>query len=144
MCGLYARFDRGRTVWELWAPENSSILRSKWSANRAVAFTVHFYSPEGITLSPTPYCSTFRYPLQSVSSYRHYETAGRMSVCLSVCPSVRPPVSSFVDSHTPLWRVCCWAPRWQEISTDSGTALSSKCEQCHVVNWCRKLNADLF
>ena len=29
-------------------------------------------------------------------------------------------------------------------ATGSSTAVSSKCEQCHVVSWRRKLNTDLF
>ena len=73
------------------------------------------------------------------------------------CPaSVRPSVPSF-DRTTLLRRVCCWAPRTQEISIDSGgsraprssgaaaargrgTALSSERGQCRVDGWRRKLN----
>jgi len=45
-------------------------------------------------------------------------------------------------------RVCCWAPRLQRTSIDSGgrssSAVSSKCEQCRVVSRRRKLNTDLL
>ena len=36
-----------------------------------------------------------------------------------------------------------WA--WWTVNIDRhSTALSSKCEQCHVVSWCRKLKTDLL
>ena len=46
-------------------------------------------------------------------------------------------------------QVCCWVPDRRAISIDSSrhrhcTVLSSKCEQCHVYSWRRKLNADFL
>jgi len=66
------------------------------------------------------------------------------SVCLSVCLSVRPiicpPHAAVVGLH--------WALRGQEISQQqwalSGTAHSSKCEQCQVYSCRRRLNTDLL
>ena len=70
--------------------------------------------------------------------------------------SVRLSVSSF-GCRTSLRRVCCCGPGKQEMSIYSVgrrapssstalscTALSSKCEQCHVVSCRRKRNTDLF
>jgi len=59
---------------------------------------------------------------------------------------VRPSVCSSVPSGrcTPLLQVCCFGPSGQEISIYCCTAVSSKCEQYHVVGWCGKLGTDLF
>ena len=62
----------------------------------------------------------------------------RLSVpCIHRCSSMR--------------RVCWCGPGGQEISIDSGgrhvsssTAFSSKCEQCHLVSWRRKLNRFVY
>ena len=87
-----------------------------------------------------------------MSNHRHlvrsrvYVTAGRPSVCLSVCPITRP-----LHSVATGLLLCA---RLQEISIDCctaggqqqrrrSTALSSECEQCHVVSRRRKLNTDL-
>ena len=87
-----------------------------------------------------------------MSNHRHlvrsmvYVTAGRPSVCLSVCPITRP-----LHSVATGLLLCA---RLQEISIDCcmaggqqqrrrSTALSSECEQCHVINRRRKLNTDL-
>ena len=54
--------------------------------------------------------------------------------------SVRLSVSS-IDRCSSVRRVCCCGPGEQELSIDcctAGVALSSSCEQCHVVSWCRK------
>ena len=81
-------------------------------------------------------------------------------VCVTVqCPSVCLSVPSF-GRRTPLWRLCSCRSGGQEISIDSSgcrapssssaaargcsMAVSSKCGQCHVVSWRRKLNTDLF
>ena len=52
--------------------------------------------------------------------------------------------------HT-LRLVCCWVPYRQDIdrqrppcARSSRRACSSKCRQCRVVSWRRKLNTDLF
>ena len=74
---------------------------------------------------------------------RVYETVRRLFVCLFVHTII----------FMPLRRVCCWAPCMQEILIDSGgrwvpssssaiAAGSSKCEQCHICGWRRKLNTD--
>jgi len=61
----------------------------------------------------------------------------RLSVRPSVCPGPSVPSSG---SHTPLRRVrCCWSAG-QKIA--ARPALCSKCEQCHVASWRRKLNID--
>ena len=87
-----------------------------------------------------------------MSNHRHlvrsrvYVTAGRPSVCLSVCPITRP-----LHSVATGLLLCA---RLQEISIDCctaggqqqrrrSTALSSECEQCHVISRRRKLNTDL-
>ena len=69
---------------------------------------------------------------------------GRIHVRLSVSRIDRCSCSS-------MRRVCWCGPGGQEMSIDSGgrhvsssTAFSSKCEQCHLVSWRRKLNTDLF
>jgi len=65
----------------------------------------------------------------------------------------RPSVSVPFTSRTP--QVCCCGPRDQETSIDCCTAggqqqrrhsavRSSKCGECYVVSWRRKLNTDLF
>jgi len=59
---------------------------------------------------------------------------GRGSVRLSVCTTV----CLIVDRSRGVRRVCCWA------TCDRGTALSSKCEQCHFDSWRRKLNRLVF
>ena len=70
-----------------------------------------------------------------------YMTVRCPSVCLSIC----------IDRCSSVRRVCCLVPRRQEISIDSdrlrapsSTALSSKCEQCHVYSRRRRLNGDLL
>ena len=72
-------------------------------------------------------------------------------VCGRVCVTVwRPSVCPvYIDRSSSVRRVCCWAPRGQEISIDSTTAHSrtafcNKREQCHVVSRRRKLNTDLL
>jgi len=37
----------------------------------------------------------------------------------------------------------CWSTA-AAARRHSNTAFSSKCEQCHIVSWCRKLNTDLL
>ena len=70
---------------------------------------------------------------------------GQASVCMSVCPVIHPLHSA--AAGLPL------CARRQEISFDCCTAgaqqqrrhsmaLSSKCEQCYVYSWRRKLNID--
>ena len=76
------------------------------------------------------------------------------SVCLSVCPSRHSP-----SRHSPAARRCggfaAGCPtgrRHQSIAASrvpsgivhSGTAHSSKCEQCHVYSRRRRLDTDLF
>jgi len=78
---------------------------------------------------------------------------GTASVCLFVSPSVRPSACPiYRPLHSARW-VCCCAPGGQEISIDSAgrrstahssTGFSSKCEQCHIVSWRRKLTTDLL
>ena len=70
-----------------------------------------------------------------------YMTVRCPSVCLSIC----------IDRCSSVRRVCCLVPRRQEISigsdrlrAPSSTALSSKCEQCHVYSRRRRLNGDLL
>jgi len=66
---------------------------------------------------------------------------------LSVCPSA--PAFSH---HMPLRRVCCCGPGLSVDCCMAGcqrhprhcSARSSRCGQCHVVSWCRKLNKNLF
>ena len=85
-----------------------------------------------------------------------YAEQGLLNCRASVRPSVRPSVPSLAR-RTPLWRVRCWAPCRQKISTDSCDRSSSgaaarrtaansarrKCEQCRVDSWRRKLKTDL-
>jgi len=71
--------------------------------------------------------------------------------CLCLCRN--PFVSVPFASRTP--QVCCCRPGDQETSIDCCTAgdqqqrrrsaaRSSKCGECYVVSWRRKLNTDLF
>ena len=62
---------------------------------------------------------------------RVYQTLERPSVCRSVCPSVRLSVPSFDRRCGAVRRVCCWAPRGQEISIDSRRRHVT-CGQWHV------------
>ena len=82
-----------------------------------------------------------------ITNYWHCSRSVQQSLCngtVSVRLSVRLSIQS-VDRCLPLRRVCCCGNGGQKISVDrSSTALSSKCKQCHVVDWRRKLNTDLF
>jgi len=78
---------------------------------------------------------------------------GRMYVtvrCPSVCPSaclIYPPLRRRVAAVGPAsrrYRSTAAAARRHSNMAHSSTALGSKCEQCHVVSWRRKLNTDLF
>ena len=128
----------------------------------------NIHEPHNITSGVTFKLSQWKHSacisrLLTDSTYRHsvrssvYATTGCPSVRLSVCPSV----TSFARSRN-VRRVCCLAPYRREISIDFGgrrppgaqqqrhnstgccTALSSKCEQCHIYSWRRKLDSDLF
>ena len=81
-----------------------------------------------------------------------YETINYLTVSPSVCLSVCPSIPSFSCCML-LWLVCCCGPGWQEMSINccaAGTPQqpghsmehSSKCGQCHVVSWRRKLNTN--
>jgi len=86
---------------------------------------------------------------------RVFETVGRPSVrpsvCLSVClsywPSVLSSAPSFAAAGLLLWTRLAWDidrllhGRRPAVSS---TARSSKCGQCHVVRWRRKLNTVWF
>jgi len=64
-----------------------------------------------------------------------------LSVCLSVCPShFRPPYVRRCGGFAAAF--CPAARRYRSIA--ARPALSSKCEQCHVVSWRRQLNTDLL
>ena len=96
----------------------------------------------------------------AASARRHWVTQclARLVTQLSllgVRRSVRPSVSlshlSTAATACAVQQVCCCGPGGQEISINSGsstahssTTFSSKCEQCHVVSWRRKLNTDLL
>ena len=68
------------------------------------------------------------------------ETVGRPSICLSVC---RSHCSTFAAVDPAGWKYRLIAA-WLVLGSSHATALcSSKCGQCHVVSWRRKLNADL-
>jgi len=71
---------------------------------------------------------------------RIYVTVRCPSVCLSVCPIYRPLQQRAAG-------LLLWARRTGDIDRQrrppSSTAASSKCGQCHVVSWRRKLNTDL-
>ena len=66
---------------------------------------------------------------------RVYETVGRLSVCLSVRPW-----------HSDVAGLLMWfrraGRRYQSIA--ARPALSSRCDQCHVVSWRTAEHADLF
>ena len=84
----------------------------------------------------------------------------RSRVCVTVGhPSVWPSICLFIrvhlSCHLPATLCCCRfaavCPGGQEMSIDCCTAgaqqqrrHSSKCEQCHVYSWPRKLTTDLF
>ena len=69
-----------------------------------------------------------------------------------------PPLPALRASSFSPWGRSNWGPpsycwtralrallhHWRYRSTSSSTALSSKCEQCHVVSWRRKLITDSF
>ena len=61
---------------------------------------------------------------------------GQASVRLFVCPIVCPlhSIAAFA-ALGPAGRRCQWIAAWP--------VLSSKCDQCHVDSWCRKLNTRL-
>ena len=97
------------------------------------------FAAEQLTFSAAPIVDT-------VCTVVGYAVSGvRPSVCLSV-PSI--------DRCSSVRRVCCWAPRGQEISIDSdgrqaatahsSTAFGSKCEQCRVDSRRKRLNVDVL
>ena len=83
----------------------------------------------------------------------YYMRQGLCNGTVFVCPPVRLSVPE-IDRCSSVRRVCCCEPGRTEISIDyctagahqqrrrSSTAVSNKCEQCHVYNRRRRLSAN--
>ena len=155
---------QNRWLWYRFVHINRQLVSVRTSIIRGGHWKLY------LSLELGAYCSSvlwriYRCPWHDIMVMRVWScragSAKRSSVRPSICPSVCPSVPSF-DRHRGVRRVCCWAPCGRELSIDRlrqrrppgaqqqrrrstgcSTTLSSKCEQCHVESWRRKLKMDL-